>query len=113
MSDIIEVVTPQAAARLFCRSPEAVRAAVRGSHVQTLAEIAFTAKPVRLITLRSARDYWEGRVPRLAPASLESELHRMREWAVVMELPWGERLRILHPNWIVAPSAGSLGTESE
>lgn len=113
MPDAIDVLTPQAAARLFCRSEEAVRTAVRKGFVRTACEVAFSGKPVRLVDLKSAQSYWEGRVPCLAPGILESELARMGSWAVVLEMSWGERFRVLHPNWIASAVAGYLGADLE
>ncbi len=37
----------------------------------------------------------------------------MRGWAVVMEMSWGERFRVLHPNWIACAVPGYLGTDLE
>ena len=113
MANEIEVLTPQGASRLFHRSSEAVRTAARKGFVRTACEVNFSAKPVRLLDLHSARNYWEHEVPRLEPGSFESELERMRSWAVVVEMHWGERFRVLHPSWLASVVPGYLGTDPE
>ena len=53
-----EVLTPLAAKRLFGKSAEAVRKAVRNWHVEVGFDLWVTDKNVAMIRLHSAIDYW-------------------------------------------------------
>ena len=96
----IEVLTPLAACVLFGRSGEAVRRAVRKGHVNTPFSLAFTAKEVRMIDLRSAEGYW-GTERRTGYEPWETEVYRMRGYGVVIQVDETE-YHVLHPYPLIA-----------
>ena len=53
-----EVVTPAAAAALFGKSEPTVRGAARAGHIETVFNVGFSEKHVRLYRLKSCMDYW-------------------------------------------------------
>lgn len=97
MEDIIEVLTPLGACVLFGRSTEAVRRAAREGKVRTELVIDFEARPVRLVELQSALQYWKR--PNYS-GNYERGLSSLREAAPVLEVS-GQRYKILHP-WALA-----------
>jgi hypothetical protein len=54
-----EVLTPQAATTLFNISASAVRQARLGGHVYTTFTVDLTGRPLHLLHLQSAIEYWE------------------------------------------------------
>ena len=88
----VEVLTPPAAAFLFRRSGEAVRTASRKGRVKTELVVDFEGRPVRLLTLESARHYWSAS---LLP-DYEQQLQKMRERATILDLS-GRHYLVLHP----------------
>lgn len=90
--ELVEVLTPVAASRLFARSPEAVRTASRKGLVRTELVIDVETRPVRLVTLESALKYWDvGR-----SRDFESQLDHMRRHSAVLSVSGGT-YRVLHP----------------
>ncbi len=77
-----ELLTPLAASRLFKRSTEAVRTAVRNGHIQHRCTVALSSKPVRLISVRSAIDYWD------KPLDFAEEIRRLRRCGVVINVDY-------------------------
>ena len=53
-----ELLTPKAAAKLFGKSPEAVRKATRLGRVEVVFDLSFSDKRVGLSRLSSAIKYW-------------------------------------------------------
>ena len=97
----IKVLTPIAACFLFGRSGEAVRE----GHVRTPFSLAFTAKEVRLIDLRSAEAYW-GTERGTGYEPWETEVDRMRGYGTVIQVHETE-YAILHPYPLI-----STGTQA-
>ena len=96
IDELIEVLTPPAASFLFRRSGEAVRTASRKGRVRTELVVDLEGRPVRLLTLESARHYWSAsRLP-----DYEQQLQKMRERSTVLRLS-GKRYLVLHPSPLV------------
>ena len=86
------MLTLAGAAKLFGRTPEAVRVATVQGHVRTCLVLRFGKHPIRLIELKSAQQYWTHTRPGLA-YGLQT-LKKMEERASVLEVS-GKRYRIL------------------
>lgn len=96
MDGAIEVLTPPAASFLFRRSGEAVRTASRKGKVRTELVVDLEGRPVRLVTLESARQYWStSRRP-----DYDQQLKEMRARATVLDLS-GQHYLVLHPSQLV------------
>ena len=92
-----DVLSPLAACVLFGRSGEAVRRATNEGLVKSPFSLAFTAKRIRMIDLKSALDYW-GRDGRPHEDSFKSELAQMRRQGItVCQSAALTHYRILHP----------------
>ncbi len=79
MLEEMEVLTPVAACELFGKSAEAVRRAVAEGFVKSPGELRFGVRPIRLIDLQSALDYWSGGRRRAAyMGPLDDALANMR-----------------------------------
>ena len=87
-----EVLTPLAACRLFGKSPEAVRKAVRNGHVVVACDLRVTDKTVGLIRLDSAISYWGTQ----GSNDFDERLNEMRDNGQMMGI-WGVGYNILHP----------------
>ena len=92
----VQVLTPLAASVLFGRSGEAVRRAAREGHVRTRLALAFTAKQVRLLDLRSAVRYWAEDPWPSYREPLESALASMRRCGVTLRYAATD-YEVLHP----------------
>ena len=77
-----ELLTPLAASRLFKRSSEAVRTAVRIGHVASVCTVALSSKPVRLISVNSAIKYWK------KPLDFPEEIKRLRLYGVIINVQY-------------------------
>ena len=75
-----EVMTPQAAAKLFGISLAAVRAARLRGHVAVAFTLSIGGRPVHMLNLRRALRYWgeNGKVP------TESEIDALRDNSTVL-----------------------------
>ena len=89
-----EVLSPLGAKKLFGKSAEAIRKAVRNRHVEVGFDHCITDKRVALILLNSAIDYW-GQPD-------DSVVDKMRENGQTISVD-GLVYNILHPTPLVAP----------
>ena len=94
-----ELLTPRAARELFGKAEQTVRQAVRLGHVHAPFDLCFSDKKVRLISLKSARDYWG----RGDDFDFDERLDQWREEAHLIHVhgsPW----TVLHPTLLVTVS---------
>ena len=87
-----ELLTPLAACRLFRKSPEAIRKAVRNGHVFAPFDLRATDKNVGLIRLDSAIDYWGSQ----GSNDFDERLDEMRDNGLTLSVQ-GVGYNILHP----------------
>ena len=101
MSDdnVIDVLTPVAAAVLFGKSDEAVRRAVAEGLVRSPVALQFFGtQPIKLIDLESAREYWMRARRPSWQEPFDREVERMRGCGITFNDTWEiERYHVLHP----------------
>ena len=93
-----DLLSPLAACELFGKSSEAVRRATAEGLVKSPIALQFGSKPIHLLDLQSAKQYW-ARGPRAAyMESIDAAVERMRGCGITFTDEWGiEHYRILHP----------------
>ena len=101
----IELLTPFGAVVLFGRSSPTVRLATREGKVRTEIAFCLESRPVRLITLKSAIEYWSTDY-----IGFESELRHLHDGSFVLEVH-GKRYRVLHPTGMLATRDPNTDTE--
>ena len=99
-----EVLTPQAAMSLFGISAAAVRQARLAGHVETRLTCHVTDRPVHLLSLSSAIDYWQYRKREDFEEVLESMRQNGHLLAVGMVL-----FNVLHTKPFVVWESAKLG----
>lgn len=94
-----ELLTPRAARELFGKAEQTVRQAVRLGHVYAPFDLSFADKKVRLISLKSAREYWG----RGDDFDFDERLDQWREEAHLIHVG-GQPWTVLHPTELVTVS---------
>lgn len=104
-NEYVEVLTVLAAITLFGKSGQAIRLATRKGLVKTELVMDFDGKPKRLISLKSAEDYW-GRYfyTDQQRKYFSNELEHMRMRSVIVHASGGKYYRLLHPWCLVEPA---------
>ena len=98
-----ELMTPLAIAALFDISGAAIRMARMHGFIDAYVRLSVTGKPVELILLQTALDYWK----RAAPADLEDQLTAYRENGTTLEID-SEFFNLLHSEKITTRVAASV-----
>ena len=93
-----DVLTPLAACELFGKTSETVRRATAEGLVKSPIALQFGSKPIHLLDLKSAKQYW-ARGPRAAyMESIDAAVDRMRGCGITFTDEWEiDGFRILHP----------------